>query len=489
MTSRGTRGSVVPLPPDEEEKRLLTSAREALAPTPEQRDRVRRRLETPDAAIAARRTRQRRGRLVLAAAAVSCLVLLGWVTSPLWRVAPTRTSTFAADARIETSRAEVRTVQPERWIEVEIRELSALDLSRRAEEAFTLTLDEGEIDVDVDPGRGGRDVEVVAGAVTVRVTGTRFTVSRRDEQVGVAVERGSVLVRWPEGETVLAEGGRWQSWGPRDDAVASPGPQAQNVTSNTATDSDTDSDTDTDTDSDSDTDPDSDSDTDSDTDSDSDSDTDTVGPARPGADTDTETDTVVRRTGSDSLTGTGTGMDTAPAPPEASAALALAAPGAHDPEATLLSRIAVQRGAGVPAIDRLDDIDLFLATYPDSPSGEEVSALRVEALADSGAERDALEAAGVFCARYPSGSHRREVRWIEATVARDRLRNCERALPAYRELARHEDGRQAEALYYQGICAADLGLDEEASDTLSRALEIGLDPDRAEVARGLLDTQ
>jgi hypothetical protein len=47
--------------------------------------------------------------------------------------------------------------------------------------------------------------------------------------------------------------------------------------------------------------------------------------------------------------------------------------------------------------------------------------------------------------------------------------------------------RQAEALYFQGICADDLGLAEEARDTLTSALDLGLAPDRITIANGILD--
>lgn len=98
-------------------------------------------------------------------------------------------------------------------------------------------------------------------------------------------------------------------------------------------------------------------------------------------------------------------------------------------------------------------------------------------------------AAGRFLERYPSSERRQEIRWIEATLARDRLKDCERALPAYRELADNITPRLAEALFCQGICAVDLGLDAEARDTLIQALDIGLDPDRAGVANGILSKQ
>jgi len=112
-------------------------------------------------------------------------------------------------------------------------------------------------------------------------------------------------------------------------------------------------------------------------------------------------------------------------------------------------------------------------------------ALHVEALAEAGRDSEALAAADRFRDRYPSSGRLHEVRWIEATVARDRQKDCERALPVYRELARHTGPRQSEALYYQGICAHELGLDEEAADALRQAQELGLDPDQEAAARSI----
>ena len=77
-----------------------------------------------------------------------------------------------------------------------------------ASEAGTaLQLLSGAATFEVDPGGKFRDLAVHAGPVTVLVTGTRFTVST--EPLGVYVERGSVRVLHPDGETDLTAGGHW----------------------------------------------------------------------------------------------------------------------------------------------------------------------------------------------------------------------------------------------------------------------------------------
>lgn len=62
------------------------------------------------------------------------------------------------------------------------------------ERDVVLRLKVGAVDVSVVPG-GSRRWVVQAGAVSVEVVGTQFTMNRTDDQVAVRVTRGSVLVR------------------------------------------------------------------------------------------------------------------------------------------------------------------------------------------------------------------------------------------------------------------------------------------------------
>lgn len=157
-------------------------------------------------------------------------------------------------------------------------------------------------------------------------------------------------------------------------------------------------------------------------------------------------------------------------------------------EVQLLATIQAQRGLGRPAQERLEALDRYLATYPHSDSAEEVLALKVEALTDAGAYRDAIDTARDYCLTYEQGPRREEVRWLEATVARDRLHDCELALPPYRELAESSSGRRAEAEYYRGMCAFDTGRTDEARAALEAAVETKLPPEQDDVARQILES-
>jgi hypothetical protein len=110
----------------------------------------------------------------------------------------------------------------------------------------------------------------------------------------------------------------------------------------------------------------------------------------------------------------------------------------------------------------------------------------VGALAGTGDDEAALEAAAEFLTRHPDSSSRYDVRWIEATVARDRLHDCARALPAYRELAAAPGAQAGEAGFYRGVCAAEQGRDAEARGALEAALVAGLAPKLEAEARELL---
>ena len=122
-------------------------------------------------------------------------------------------------------------------------------------------------------------------------------------------------------------------------------------------------------------------------------------------------------------------------------------------DALLLAQIGLQRGSETPPQERLDLLQDFLTRFPDSAHVGEVRALIVEALADAGRDEDALFAVEQYLAHHPDDSRRQQVRWLEATLARDRLQDCERALPAYRELAGEEGPWQEAAEQYVEVCS------------------------------------
>jgi hypothetical protein len=86
------------------------------------------------------------------------------------------------------------------------------ELTQSGAGAIRVALDEGTVDCEVAPRVGRAPFEVVAGATTVTVVGTRFQVERRGA-VKVTVTRGRVAVRSVEGERHLAAGESWQGEG------------------------------------------------------------------------------------------------------------------------------------------------------------------------------------------------------------------------------------------------------------------------------------
>ena len=114
--------------------------------------------------------------------------------------------------------------------------------------------------------------------------------------------------------------------------------------------------------------------------------------------------------------------------------------------------------------------DLFLQRYPDGALSAEAGVLQIEAVAATDADR-AVKLADLWLGTQPDHGRRVDVLTLRATLARDRLEDCRRALPSYRELARiTTGGAQARALAYQGICAAQVGDAAQAAPALDAAL-------------------
>jgi len=80
-----------------------------------------------------------------------------------------------------------------------------LTLRESSERRVAIDLERGRGRFEVTP-RGGRTFSVRAGAVSVTVLGTIFTVERIADRIGVGVERGRVLVDWGTGSTRLGAG-------------------------------------------------------------------------------------------------------------------------------------------------------------------------------------------------------------------------------------------------------------------------------------------
>lgn len=130
-----------------------------------------------EAALPGKARARRRTQLTVAAAVLAVLVAVGaWVFAPVPQ----------ADVAIEPVAA-----------------AGATELPSVEGRAFEVT--HGAVKFAVKPGRK-QPVRVVAGDVEVRVTGTRFLVERSNERVHVAVEEGSVQVRWRGVTSVLRAG-------------------------------------------------------------------------------------------------------------------------------------------------------------------------------------------------------------------------------------------------------------------------------------------
>jgi len=409
---------IIHLPPSPEEQRALDLAREALQVDDEEVRGVRERLERldPVAVQRAARTRRRMVQAVAAAAAVVAALVVG--------TQMTGGDDALVQMVVETGPAQVQTVSPAAGVDVAVSSDSRVAVVVDRQHEAVVELRQGEVVVDFEPSADVSAMRVDAGEVSVHVVGTRFVVNRQGDRVSVAVEEGTVEVRWPGGVLAVAQGSSWTTGAEERVVLAE------------------------------------------------------VQPAQPPSAT-AEDDPAEAPVAE--VTAPVAEVETPAEPAEP------AEPGPQiSDEAVLLARIGINRAAGVPAADRLLDLDRFLTAYPDSAHVEEVLALRVEALAEQGSSEQALDAAGRFAERFPDGTRRREVRWIEATVARDQLHDCSRALPAYRELAAEPWGLWAEAAYFRGICAAEQGLDGEAREALESALGGNLTDAQTAEARRVL---
>jgi transmembrane sensor len=158
-------------------ERHLEEARPAIAPAWDEA-----RASRVEAAIPEKARARRRARLLVGAAALAVLVGAGAFLVP-----PPQ-----ADVAIEPVAA-----------------ADATELPSPEGRAFEVT--HGAVKFAVKPGRK-QPVRVVAGEVEVRVMGTRFLVERAGARVHVAVEEGSVQVRW-KGEVAVLRAGADQ-WFP-----------------------------------------------------------------------------------------------------------------------------------------------------------------------------------------------------------------------------------------------------------------------------------
>jgi hypothetical protein len=85
------------------------------------------------------------------------------------------------------------------------------EIRQASDGATVLDLERGSVDCDIAPRAGRPPFRVRAGAVTVTVVGTRFTVWTRGGRVRVDVARGKVAVAAPDAQRLLGAGESWSS--------------------------------------------------------------------------------------------------------------------------------------------------------------------------------------------------------------------------------------------------------------------------------------
>ncbi len=431
MKTRDDKSSVVLLPATGEEHEVLALARELLDEQPGEVEALRARLdamEQPPARTAAPRWRP--VLVPLAAAAAIALAVLGvrlFVGGGADDTGPLPMMT------VETTVGQSHTLEPVPGMTVELQPSSVLQVDPSAASLVVLTLDQGTIEVDYRHELRGPMLHVLAGDVKVAVTGTRFSVTRDDSGIAVAVERGSVLVSWPDGEAVVENGGSWRSWADQTDALAGGSADAM------------------------------------------------------------ETEETAPIVMDEEVEGPAEAVAPAPVEEQANEPAVEQAEVIEEPNEDLAramelyATIQVERGAGKPAAERLHNLDQFLDKYPASEYAADILANKVEALSDLGADEEALTAASQYIRQYPDGTRRGDVRWIEATVARGHMQDCSRAMPAYRELAQTRGRRQAQSSYYRGVCALEIGMPDEARSALEAAIEMGLNDNLKDHAAKLLE--
>jgi|JI10StandDraft_1071094.scaffolds.fasta_scaffold08782_12 hypothetical protein len=185
--------------------------------------RVERRLwtELDRAPVAARRAPVRRrwpwlAAAAMAAAMVAVVAAVAWPTSsPRHHESVSRVATGAAPTEVSFGDAAI-TLAPS----------SAVLMQGQADRGVAIVLERGSATFAVAPRAGRPPFTVLAGAVQVRVIGTRFTVSRSGDDARVDVAHGEVeVVAWGRREVLLA-GASWSSDGVREAAVGRSAPVA-----------------------------------------------------------------------------------------------------------------------------------------------------------------------------------------------------------------------------------------------------------------------
>ncbi len=154
------------------------------------------------------------GAVALAAAAILLLVLRTPPAAPAGEAAATRPT---APSRVVTQATPTAVQFGDAAITIGAQ--SALTLHGNADDGVLIVLERGAAGFEVAPRAGRPPFVLQAGDVSVRVVGTRFTVSRSGDAASVEVTEGHVEVVARGRRVQLYAGDSWSSDGDREAAV------------------------------------------------------------------------------------------------------------------------------------------------------------------------------------------------------------------------------------------------------------------------------
>lgn len=294
----------------------------------------------------------------------------------------------------------------------------------QADEGGTrVRLHRGSARFDIDPDGPHRSLTVLAADTAVRVTGTQFVVHRLFDSVHVDVLRGSVEIERDGAFSVLVAGDTYTHRGTVAALTVARGPRQATASVPSST-------------------------------------TPTIASSPPSTTRPSQ--------------GSATTRQAVPPIPVAVAAPLAPVPVVSSGEAFASILDALEGSASPASVARA--LDAFLRQYPTSSMAPEAAALRLELTAELEPPRVVVADLDTWLRANLEHPRRLAMLELQATLARDRLQDCELALPPYRALATEAPVRlaaRAEAL--RGLCALEVGDREEARTALARAVELGVD--------------
>lgn len=290
--------------------------------------------------------------------------------------------------------------------------LGDLTVEQADEHGTRVRLHRGSARFDIDPHGTHRALTVLAADTAVRVTGTQFIVHRLYDSVHVEVLRGSVEIEREGALSTVAAGGSWTHRG----AVA-----AVSITPDVAVDSQA-----------------------------------IASVERPAPEQ--QPDLPV--------------PGVTPVAPPAEVPVEPVALTSGEAFAQILDAL----DGDQPPASVARALDAFLRQHPTSPMAPEATVLRLELAAELEPPRVVVADLEAWLRENLEHPRRLALLELQATLARDRLQDCELAMSPYRALAIEAPvalAARAEAL--RGLCALEIGARDEARTALANAVELGVD--------------